>query len=59
MSSILPENVTLKIPQVRCNVCSDTFMSKTKLFIHINETGHALAEPVSDSQKSRQKGKKK
>jgi len=34
-------------------------MSKTKLFIHLNETGHALAEPVSGSQKSRQKGKKK
>jgi len=34
-------------------------MSKTNLFFHLNETGHALAEPVSGSQKSRQKGKKK
>ena len=30
-------------PQV-CNVCSETFTSRTKLFQHIADTGHALAE---------------
>lgn len=44
---------------IRCHVCAETFQSKTKLFNHINETGHALAEPATAAQKSRQKGKKK
>ncbi|KXN85869.1 hypothetical protein AN958_10767 [Leucoagaricus sp. SymC.cos] len=49
--------------KIRCNVCDASFTSKTKLFSHINETGHALAAPEAwsqkNTQKSRQKGKKK
>ncbi|KAH7928282.1 DnaJ-domain-containing protein [Leucogyrophana mollusca] len=40
-----------------CNVCSEPFDSRTKLFTHIKETGHALAEREDDSHK-RVKGKK-
>ncbi|KAF9448619.1 DnaJ-domain-containing protein [Macrolepiota fuliginosa MF-IS2] len=47
------------LPQIRCNVCNENFESKTKLFSHINETGHALAAPAMGAQKPRQKGKKK
>ncbi|KAJ3565153.1 hypothetical protein NP233_g7826 [Leucocoprinus birnbaumii] len=43
---------------IRCNVCAEVFTSKTKLFSHVKETGHALAEPAPAPQKSRQKGKK-
>ncbi|KAG9047348.1 hypothetical protein FS837_002509 [Tulasnella sp. UAMH 9824] len=28
-----------------CNVCEEQFPSRTKLFSHIKETGHALAQP--------------
>ncbi|KAG9018041.1 hypothetical protein FRB90_012544 [Tulasnella sp. 427] len=28
-----------------CNVCTEEFSSRTKLFAHIKETGHALAQP--------------
>ncbi|GLB40594.1 putative dnaJ molecular chaperone homology domain [Lyophyllum shimeji] len=31
--------------QVQCNVCREKFASKTKLFAHIKETGHAVAIP--------------
>ncbi|KAL4242766.1 Multifunctional chaperone and stress response protein [Abortiporus biennis] len=31
--------------KLSCNVCSTQFDSRTKLFSHIKETGHALAEP--------------
>ncbi|KAH7912019.1 DnaJ-domain-containing protein [Hygrophoropsis aurantiaca] len=34
-----------------CNSCSETFSSRTKLFTHIKETGHALAEAKVGSQK--------
>ncbi|GAA5954121.1 hypothetical protein JCM8115_003316 [Rhodotorula mucilaginosa] len=30
--------------EVRCNVCSESFPSRSKLFQHINDTGHALAD---------------
>lgn len=33
----------------RCNVCRQVFGSKTKLFAHIKESGHALAVPVNDN----------
>ncbi|KAJ3509056.1 hypothetical protein NLJ89_g5417 [Agrocybe chaxingu] len=42
----------------RCNVCRDVFPSKTKLFNHISETGHALAAS-NDSGSKPQRGKKK
>ncbi|KZT57907.1 DnaJ-domain-containing protein [Calocera cornea HHB12733] len=29
----------------KCNVCGDEFDSRTKLFAHVRETGHAAAEP--------------
>ncbi|KIJ51106.1 hypothetical protein M422DRAFT_158783 [Sphaerobolus stellatus SS14] len=38
---------------LKCNVCDDTFESKTRLFTHIRETGHALAEEANSSNKSR------
>lgn len=31
--------------QLICNVCNEAFGSKTKLFKHIQDEGHALAEP--------------
>ncbi|GAA5964259.1 hypothetical protein JCM3765_002789 [Sporobolomyces pararoseus] len=33
--------------QVSCNVCQESFPSRSKLFNHINDTGHALAEGFS------------
>lgn len=46
-----------------CNVCQKTFESKTKLFNHINDTGHALAVSALDDdgpggQKKKKKGKR-
>ncbi|GAA5977206.1 hypothetical protein JCM11641_003876 [Rhodosporidiobolus odoratus] len=32
------------VDDIVCNVCSTTFISRTKLFQHIESTGHALAE---------------
>ncbi|OBZ72262.1 DnaJ subfamily C member 21 [Grifola frondosa] len=46
---------------LRCNVCSSTFESRTKLFDHIRDSGHALADPNATSVNSdshRKKGKK-
>jgi len=47
----------------RCNVCDEEFPSRTKLFTHINQTGHALAKefgtkPISEKNNPRHKGKK-
>ncbi|OCH94891.1 DnaJ-domain-containing protein [Obba rivulosa] len=41
----------------RCNVCHTEFDSRTKLFSHISETGHAAAVP-SDEPRGTKKGKK-
>ncbi|KAK7686133.1 hypothetical protein QCA50_010945 [Cerrena zonata] len=48
-----------------CNVCSEEFESKTKMFTHISEYGHALASPGTKSAASagtsgggKKKGKK-
>ncbi|KAF0485589.1 DnaJ-domain-containing protein [Gigaspora margarita] len=41
--------------QLKCNVCSQTFTSRNRLFAHINETGHALNTGGSGSGK---KGRK-
>jgi len=40
----------------RCNFCAQGFASKTQLFSHISETGHALS--LNEEQKQH-KGKKK
>jgi len=40
-----------------CNVCGETFESRTKLFEHINLEGHALANP-RDGETTKKKGKK-
>ena len=43
----------------RCNVCSMPFDSRSKLFNHIRETGHALATSVdADTGGKKKKGKK-
>ncbi|KAF9267646.1 DnaJ-domain-containing protein [Marasmius fiardii PR-910] len=34
--------------KLRCNVCSEVFSSKTKLFQHIQDEGHALAKESVD-----------
>lgn len=34
--------------QETCNICKESFTSRTKLFAHIKESGHALTVPVSD-----------
>ncbi|KAK7210534.1 hypothetical protein V2G26_017712 [Clonostachys chloroleuca] len=41
----------------RCGVCAETFPSRTKLFQHINDEGHATPVPLSS--KKRTKGMKK
>ncbi|KAF8199497.1 hypothetical protein BJ912DRAFT_844738 [Pholiota molesta] len=48
-------------PLHKCNACSQAFPSKTKLFSHLSETGHALALSADeDSPRSqKEKGKKK
>ncbi|GAA5949626.1 hypothetical protein JCM21900_002476 [Sporobolomyces salmonicolor] len=42
--------------ELKCNVCATTFVSRTKLFNHIAETGHALADGAASAQGG---GKKK
>ncbi|PPQ73171.1 hypothetical protein CVT26_014770 [Gymnopilus dilepis] len=44
-----------------CNVCGDSFASRTKLFAHITESGHALADPSGENERghSGKKGKKR
>ncbi|KAJ7773041.1 hypothetical protein B0H16DRAFT_1408872 [Mycena metata] len=44
--------------QLRCNVCAATFNSKTALFSHVNESGHARAEPADEPPERGKKGKK-
>lgn len=34
----------------KCNVCSESFPSRSKLFQHINDTGHALADGAAGGQ---------
>jgi hypothetical protein len=41
----------------QCNVCGETFESRTKLFEHVNREGHALADP-RDGNTPKKKGKK-
>ncbi|KAG9315098.1 DnaJ-domain-containing protein [Chiua virens] len=42
-----------------CNVCKEPFESRTKLFSHIQETGHALADPDKPPQtRKSKKGKR-
>ncbi|GAA5884042.1 hypothetical protein JCM6882_002113 [Rhodosporidiobolus microsporus] len=46
------------VEDIRCNVCSTTFVSRTKLFQHIEETGHALAEQGGGGGGKKKKGKR-
>jgi len=41
--------------QFRCNVCSMSFPSRTKLFSHINGAGHGLAKPANDNERPESK----
>ncbi|KAJ3500639.1 hypothetical protein NMY22_g19195 [Coprinellus aureogranulatus] len=43
----------------QCNVCRESFPSKTKLFNHINEEGHAAAVPEKGGGKKATKGKRR
>ncbi|BGP28002.1 zinc finger, C2H2-type domain containing protein, DnaJ Family [Rhodotorula toruloides] len=43
----------------RCNVCGESFGSRTKLFQHINDTGHALADSSGGTGSSSKKKKGK
>ncbi|GAA5882962.1 hypothetical protein JCM16303_006762 [Sporobolomyces ruberrimus] len=45
--------------EVSCNVCEKVFASRSKLFSHINDTGHALADGYSPSDVGSGGGKKK
>ncbi|KAF8339696.1 DnaJ domain-containing protein [Cantharellus anzutake] len=60
----LREAEDAKKPDIEhCNVCGEDFPSRTKLFSHINQTGHALAKayaqkPIPGKNNLRQKGKK-
>ena len=42
---------------IQCNVCGETFDSRTRLFEHVNREGHALADP-RDRNTPKKKGKK-
>jgi len=55
-----PQNVGGDVHQ-RCNVCGQPFESKTKLFAHIKDTGHALACPDYEGKDRKRvaKGKKR
>ncbi|BGP03892.1 J protein JJJ1 [Rhodotorula toruloides] len=44
---------------IRCNVCSESFASRSKLFQHINDTGHALADSSAGAGSSSKKKKGK
>ncbi|KAJ7352585.1 DnaJ domain-containing protein [Mycena albidolilacea] len=44
--------------QVTCNVCTESFSSKTALFAHVKETGHARAEPADQHTKKGKKNKR-
>jgi len=46
------------LDQFRCNVCKAEFPSKTKLFAHIKEEDHTLADDYA-SNSSANRGKKK
>lgn len=37
-------------------MCKNTFDSRTKLFTHIRETGHAIAEPAGEPHAQGKKG---
>lgn len=45
-------------PAETCNVCQESFASRSKLFTHIKDTGHAAAEAPSGGA-SRKKGKRR
>ncbi|BGP20624.1 hypothetical protein JCM10213_007160 [Rhodosporidiobolus nylandii] len=45
------------VDDIRCNVCDSTFVSRTKLFQHIEATGHALAEGAAG--KAGKRGKRR
>ena len=42
---------------LQCNVCGETFDSRTKLFEHVNREGHALADP-RDRNTPKKRGKR-
>ncbi|KAJ7219960.1 hypothetical protein GGX14DRAFT_584783 [Mycena pura] len=44
--------------QLRCNVCNKEFSSRTALFTHLKETGHARADPADEPPGQGNKGKK-
>ncbi|KAJ6577242.1 hypothetical protein B0H19DRAFT_1019574 [Mycena capillaripes] len=46
------------VKELRCNVCAEPFSSKTTLFAHVKETGHARAEPADEPPERGKKGKK-
>lgn len=53
------ENKKAQGVESKCNVCAGVFPSRTKLFEHIREQGHALrVVQVDDSQKGKKKKKK-
>ncbi|KAI6025784.1 DnaJ-domain-containing protein [Pisolithus orientalis] len=45
-------------PAQTCNVCKQPFGSRTKLFAHIRETGHALTTPLDGDKPHDKRGKK-
>jgi len=52
------ENGEAEAKQLRCNVCNKGFSSKTTLFAHVKETGHARADPADEPPGQGNKGKK-
>jgi len=49
------------VPSLTCNICGESFPSKTKLFAHVKDEGHAAASLTIDKQadQDRKRGKKR
>jgi DnaJ family protein A protein 5 len=45
-------------PKLTCGVCKEVFSSRTKLFDHVEEEGHAVPIVSSQNSKSGKKGKR-
>lgn len=52
-------NTDIRLPQHKCSVCAESFPSRTKLFNHVRDEGHAAAVPVSGPGGKSKKGKKR
>ncbi|KAK4048685.1 hypothetical protein OIV83_004655 [Microbotryomycetes sp. JL201] len=50
-------SATMDETAFRCNVCSESFSSRSKLFQHVKDEGHAQAEPEANGSGARRRRK--